>query len=552
VRIRLTDGTSSTEEADATFAIPAYVVTVNTDESSGNGDASNCVATGLGGDNSNCSLRDAVAAANALTGVTTNISFDPALMAGATTANPVTILIAQSTPITISQNVNIMGPGANLLTVEGGTTPLSTNNHAVFQQTGGNVLLSGMTVANGYGTINNGNGGAISASGPGTLTVANSNFSGNYGYSSGGAIFTQTALTVSNSTFSTNQVGNGGGGAIFAQSTLTVSNSTFYLNQAPKTGGAIHGSGSTTVVNSTFYKNSNPLVNGGAAIYSGGALTVSNSIFNDQDSGGGSVTSTGGGSFNSNIVYGHDSVSCSGGNGCNNSNQITANPQLSTTLGYYGGPTQTLLPLPGSSAICAGVQPTLNGNALSTDQRGVPISGVRYGQSACYDIGAVQTNYALSFSQQPSSVTVGFRPSTVFIAQLTENGSNSIQSSATFTDADGALTGGSVPGLTSGSDGSHNVVFNLVETGDTLTATVPLNSAIPLSLTATSAPFNIVADAASANTSSLSVNPSPAVAGSAVTVSATVVDAHNNPINGATAVFTTTLAHPASTATSSP
>ena len=61
---------------------------------------------------------------------------------------------------------------------------------------------------------------------------------------------------------------------------------------------------------------------------------------------------------------------------------LSTGPANLSALGYWGGPTQTFLPLPGSAAICGGTQPLLNGTALTTDQRGVGISGTRYGQGS--------------------------------------------------------------------------------------------------------------------------------------------------------------------------
>ena len=50
----------------------------------------------------------------------------------------------------------------------------------------------------------------------------------------------------------------------------------------------------------------------------------------------------------------------------NASSTSTINPNL-TALGNYGGPTQTMIPQPGSAAICAGLG---NSSAADADQRG--------------------------------------------------------------------------------------------------------------------------------------------------------------------------------------
>ncbi len=61
-------------------------------------------------------------------------------------------------------------------------------------------------------------------------------------------------------------------------------------------------------------------------------------------------------------------------------------------LGWYGGSTQTMLPLPGSAAICAGSVSLIPAGA-TTDQRGFP--RLNLNNSSCVDAGAVQTNYLI-------------------------------------------------------------------------------------------------------------------------------------------------------------
>jgi hypothetical protein len=552
--------------AQAQGVAPAYVVTVTTDESSGSGNAGNCVNTNVSSSgNANCGLRDAVAAANALTGMTPTISFSSSVFSTAQT-----IQIAQATPITIAQSVTITGPGANLLTIEGGTAEYNgttqTQNYSIFTINGGSVTLSGMTLAYAYGGIGGSNGGAVSVYG-GQLTVNGCTFSGNINGSAGGAIYANAPLTVNSSTFSLNSsvigthAGNGGaiyalstltvsnssfslnssisgthsgdGGAIYALSTLTVSSSTFYRNNAGPSGGALSGNATLTVSNSTFYKN---YAVAAVAIYSGSMLSVTNSIFDADEgadgSGSGSVTSNGGGSFNSNILYGSDSLSCRGGSGCVNLNEITTNPELDA-LGSYGGPTQTMLPEGGSSAICAGVAPS-----VSTDQRGVPISGSRYGQMGCYDIGAVQTEYALTFTTQPSNVVVGSAMFPEPRIRVVEDGVNNVGGAIAVTDADGSLAGS--PVNANGEGYFTSLTFNSAETADTLTATYTLTPAITLS--ATSGTFAVLTTPipASAVYSTVSVSPSIGPLGKTATVTVTLNDANNNPITGASPSFTST------------
>src|SRR5208283_6223366 len=59
-------------------------------------------------------------------------------------------------------------------------------------------------------------------------------------------------------------------------------------------------------------------------------------------------------------------------------------------LGWYGGSTQTMIPLPGSEAICAGL--AADDGGITSDQRGFQLD-VSCGSNV--DAGAVQTNYLI-------------------------------------------------------------------------------------------------------------------------------------------------------------
>ena len=163
--------------------------------------------------------------------------------------SPSTITLTSAT-LMVPGGVTIEGPGVNQLTISG--------NHlfAVFTVTGGNVSISGLTIANGHGTVGDilGAAGANSTSGTGgtggAVTVSNCTFSGNT--STGGAIIeggtggSGGAVTVTDSTFSgntsiggvieggTGSGGGGGGGAV------TVTNNTFSGNTSTG-GGNVRG-----------------------------------------------------------------------------------------------------------------------------------------------------------------------------------------------------------------------------------------------------------------------------------------------------------------------
>jgi hypothetical protein len=293
------------------------------------------------------SLRACITAANTANTPQT-ITFSPALIGG-------TITVA--TPLTITAGMTISGLGPNLLTVSGG------NNTFIFD------------VESGAATV------AISG-----LTLANGNSAGN----PGAAILSQSPLTVNNVTFTGN---NAGAIATSGDASLTVTNSTFYDNPAYEGGGINVSGGIVTVTNSTFYGNS-ASISGGAIFNSAGALTINNSTIsgNSSTTGGGILNNGGTVTLNNSIVAGNTNGDCNGCPPQDANNLINISPQLSS-LGWYGGSTQTLLPLPGSPAIGKGTAPMMN--ATNMDQRGFarPTSGT-------IDAGAVQTNYLLVTTTQ--------------------------------------------------------------------------------------------------------------------------------------------------------
>lgn len=153
--------------------------------------------------------------------------------------------------IAIDESLEIIGPGASQLTVDGGGAG------QIFAITEGNVSISGLTLANG---VSPEDGGAIEATGPGSLTISDSTFEGNEAGGDGG---------------SEDLSGEGHGGAIYVSpsaSSLVVDNGTFIANSSGGDGGDGSASGRGR---------------GGAIDYSGnGTLTVTGSMFSDNETGG--------------------------------------------------------------------------------------------------------------------------------------------------------------------------------------------------------------------------------------------------------------------------
>ena len=237
----------------------------------------------------------------------------------------------------ITTNINISGPGANLLTISGG------NAYPVFHiANSGTASISGVTIANGNGgapggagitnlgalltlsncELNNNHaagqdGGGLFNSGSSTATVTNCTFSGNSS-DSGGAINNNGYLAVTNSTFFGNMSQADFGGGIFNQLVATITSSTITGNTAASEGGGIENIGTITVTNSVVAGN-----------------TEAGSP--DEDCGSCGVQSA------SNLFS-------------TASTPVTAAQVMLAQLAYYGlnQAVRTMLPLPGSPVIQAG------------------------------------------------------------------------------------------------------------------------------------------------------------------------------------------------------
>jgi Ca2+-binding RTX toxin-like protein len=207
----------------------------------------------------------------------------------------------------------------------------------------------------------------------------------------GGGIYNEGTLTISNSTISGNTAQVVGGG-IGAATGFSIANSTISGNTAKFGGGAIAdviATGTVNISNTTIYNNFSSAGGGGIDLIT---LTVNikNSILagNKNDDGEQNFAAPGNGkivSFGHNIESGTDAGFTSTGD-LQNTNPLLA------PLADNGGSTLTHALLQGSPAINAGD----NTGVLTTDQRGNPriVDGT-------VDIGAFEVN------PYPSKVSFG-------------------------------------------------------------------------------------------------------------------------------------------------
>ncbi len=259
-----------------------------------------------------CSLREAVIAANAAAGadaITLPAGRYELAIAGRDED------AAAEGDLDIADNVTISGAGAGATTLDGNGEAtddrifevmdgVTANVSAVTVTDGGprqnpplggggfdnhgTLTLDGVTVSDSWGGAD---GGGIRNAG--TLTVANSTISGNIG---AGIANNAGSMGVSNSTISGNQRGNGGGG-IYNAVWATLTDVTVSGNEAPIYGGGIMNVGSMTIVNSTISGNAAYIGSGGGiATLSGTYLTLSNITISGNTAGihGGGIFNDGG------------------------------------------------------------------------------------------------------------------------------------------------------------------------------------------------------------------------------------------------------------------
>jgi hypothetical protein len=301
------------------------------------------------------------------------------------------------TNVTFTNNSAIQGGGMYNGTSSPALTNVTFSGNSAHYDGGGmmnyhssptltNVTFSGNTT-NGDSLDDGGGGMFNSTSNP---TLMNVTFSGNNGDWLGGGMFNHySSPMMTNVTFSGNTAYGGGG--MFNKdgySNMNMTNVTFSGNSAQYGGGMFNDISNASVRNTIFWGNTAPIA--GAQVY------ITN--YAEQYP-----------FFDDNVIEG----GCPTGGFCIYT--FTDDPVLGT-LGNYGGFTQTIPLLAGSSAIDAGN----DAMCADTDQRGVTRP-----QGAHCDIGAYELDTTTPDTQ------IDTHPA---------NPSNSADASFTFSSADGTAT----------------------------------------------------------------------------------------------------------------
>ncbi len=340
----------------------------------------------------NCSLREAIIAANAYSTGGANITIPAGLYTLSLVGNDDTSALGD---LDITKSVTINGMGAANTIIDGGGI-----DRVFHVKNAGTVTITGLTIRNGA-PINASNGGGIWIASTNT-TIANTAIINNTAGDSGGGIVidggASTNVTILNSLISGNKTTGfsnptlyGRGGGIFNWGNLTVVNSTISGNSSNKWGGGILNYGIVSLNNVTVTGNTadsdhtNDASGGGLYNATGtniiGLLYVKNSLIANNQDLSGVATDCGGTGFytsqNNNLIGNTTGCQLTGDL---DHNIINVNPLLDV-LANNGGQTQTHALLAGSPAINAGDNLT----CAKSDQRGV----YRPQGTAC-DIGAYE------------------------------------------------------------------------------------------------------------------------------------------------------------------
>jgi hypothetical protein len=344
---------------DTISLVNVALLAVSTTVDEDNGTIDPTVGAGL-------SLREAVNYAATHPGAHT-ISFASALSSG----GPATFIITNGS-LSVAGTTTVISPGTGSVVLNGSFAS------RIFTIAGGaNVVLNSLTLTNAHSDANDWGGAIINS---GTLALTNCTLVGNVvdGSGAGGAIENEGTLTLTGCTLSGNSAGFAG--AIRNDSICTLQNCTLYGNTAPDNGGAVDNVFGATLnlLYCTFSGNSAGGLGGGIDNYLS-TLNLTNSIiavnaYQDIYNWGSSTINAG----RSNIV---ESLVNGGGTNNGSATVLSANPLLAP-FGNYGGPTETMPPMPGSPAIDAGGL-----TSLTTDQRG---SGFPRVMNFYADLGAVE------------------------------------------------------------------------------------------------------------------------------------------------------------------
>lgn len=384
--------------------------------------------------NGNCTLREAIIAANTDTAVDNcpaGSGADTIALDAGTYA--LTVIgagedAAATGDLDITSDITITGADRNttIITAAGLSdrafhvvsgsltlTDLTVNGGAPAASNGGAILIEGTSLALNRVNITGGqavNGGGVAVT-AGTATITETIISGGVATGDGGALFTAAPVTLTRSTLATSTANRGGGAFVSDLGNLTAVNSTISGNGAAAGGSGVFavttGGGSNPTVrlaNVTLTLNTN----GGVAFNTsaGGTATlqVRNTILAGNTTSDCSIAGPGGTyTTDGNNIFGNVAACIPAPLPSDQPLGGPINTVINPTLANNGGSVTTHALVPGSPAIDTGNATNctdFSAAVLTTDQRGSPrpTDGNADSITRC-DIGAFETNvYTLSIS----------------------------------------------------------------------------------------------------------------------------------------------------------
>ena len=388
----------------------------------------------------------------------------------------------------------------NLTLTRGGGTAFNQFGGAILND--GNLTLTRCTISNSQVKTGN-SGGAISSGTGSTLALTDCTLSGNTA-DSGGAIQTVATVTLNRCTLNGNTARNGQGGAISGNtSTVSLTQCTVAGNTAMGTvsgngngGGIFCQSSLLSMIHCTIAGNT---ASGNASNGSGGGV-----VADGQNVGGFAIANT--------IIAGNNAVGLgpdiyelrnvfenvrftgrvfisdlgpAGSNGFSANDRVRTGSAMLNSLGNYGGPTQTMVPLADSPVRdladgAANVNAAIPVN-FATDQRGFPRRVFAAADLGATEAGSISlTNLVLS----AGALTPGFDPATIGYTASVPSGTASVTITpttavGTITVKGTAVASGTASGLialTAGQATPINVVVTGLD-GATRTYTVAVTRA---------------------------------------------------------------------------
>ena len=161
----------------------------------------------------------------------------------------------------------------------------TTGYGGAFYTRSGDVTFEGYVGDNSITAQNTAAFGGFAASREGRIQVKNSFLGSQHAYYSGGAVWAENVVVESADFGSKNNPnesqyaeGNNGGGAIYSNSTITINNANFSSNSSQTYGGAIYAIGTVDINTATFENNES--VNDGGAVYAYAAnVTIDDAYF---------------------------------------------------------------------------------------------------------------------------------------------------------------------------------------------------------------------------------------------------------------------------------